>query len=453
VGVIHKPPIPEDSYSTSENVIPVKMFKCYACGKSLRDEHTLKCHIKTVHGEKKLACPVCGKKFPHKGVLNAHTKTHSNTTFSCSVCKETFRDSSYFKKHVRAHSGNRPHVCNVCGKSYLQNSHLKVHISLHTNEKPFQCSICQKSFRLAKSFKEHVNMHNNIKKYKCSLCPYSSCFRKTFQAHVKNHNKKLNNKPRIQDKEDVVKRARVIQEQKTLTPVRTSQARLVGDTSIDNSSGEDRSVFLLVGMQQKDGGDGDQMFSIQDIETLDPLHMTQELSVSTQPTFQTDKIKPDEYRPLDLSIVPLRSNTSPTKLTLNLKGGSAAAFFGSSAATDAQSAVFDGHQESGCDRAPPASGFVDQNGNEFVNQSPDYAVQIVDFSSRPNDDFTVFSLPTNQSMQFEGRPARSPNEIDNNFLDYSVENGGRRRSVFLAEQLEYEHQGDMRVVDPAEVTG
>ena len=42
-------------------------FQCDLCHKVLRDEHTLKCHAKTVHGEKKFSCNTCGKKFPHKG--------------------------------------------------------------------------------------------------------------------------------------------------------------------------------------------------------------------------------------------------------------------------------------------------------------------------------------------------------------------------------------------------
>ena len=98
---------------------PVAGPKCGVCDKVLRNQHTLKCHLKTVHGEKKFACDICGKKFPHVGVLNAHKKTHSNTGLTCGVCQETFKDSSYFKKHVRSHSGTRPHVCQVGRRSIV----------------------------------------------------------------------------------------------------------------------------------------------------------------------------------------------------------------------------------------------------------------------------------------------------------------------------------------------
>ena len=56
------------SLSMHDSVITTNLIhKCDLCNKILRDEHTLKCHTKTVHGEKKLSCSVCGKKFPHKG--------------------------------------------------------------------------------------------------------------------------------------------------------------------------------------------------------------------------------------------------------------------------------------------------------------------------------------------------------------------------------------------------
>ena len=42
---------------------------------------------------------------------------------------------------------------------------------------------------------------------------------------------------------------------------------------------------------------------------------------------------------------------------------------------------------------------------------------------------------------------------ENDFLEFTSVNSGRRRSVFLAEELDFEHQGDMTVVDPVKVTG
>ena len=64
------------------------------------------------------------------------------------------------------------------------------------------------------------------------------------------------------------------------------------------------------------------------------------------------------------------------------------------------------------------------------------------------------TLSANYSSTRDQSGAESPTDMTaDEFLAYQAENQGRRRSAFLAEQLDYEHQGEMRVVDPAEVTG
>ena len=382
--------------------------KCGLCDKILRDEHTLKCHVRTVHGEKKFSCDLCGKKFPHLGVLNAHKKTHSNLSFKCKVCNETFKDSSYFKKHVRSHSGSRPHSCPVCGKSYLQHSHLKVHMSLHTKDKPYQCDSCQKTFRLAKSFREHLNMHQKVKNFQCSTCPYSTCFRKNLHAHMKNHLRKQDiEKKAMRSKADEVKTV--------------PKARKVVPEKIKPDSGlgleVESPVYLLVDVSERDGSLREQIFSMEDIETLDPLEMAQELSITTQPDPYSEKFQCDEYRPLDLSVVPSAIRCHPDKLTLNLKN--------------------DGS-------------FFSENSGE---ESPGFPGEGSSFSTRTGEHFPGFSLRSGGSLEYETRSGENSPGLNGRFLDFSVDNNVRRRSVFLAEQLEYEHQGEMRVVDPAEVTG
>ena len=42
---------------------------------------------------------------------------------------------------------------------------------------------------------------------------------------------------------------------------------------------------------------------------------------------------------------------------------------------------------------------------------------------------------------------------ESDILEFTSANSGRRRSVFLVEESDYEHQGDMTVVDPIKVTG
>ena len=395
---------------------------CRLCNKALRDEHTLKCHIKTVHAEKTLSCHVCDKKFPHRGVLNAHLRTHSLLTYACKVCSQTFKNSSYLKRHERAHSGDRPHVCKICGKGYLQNSHLKVHMSLHTKDKQFRCDVCQKSFRLAKSFKEHENMHKNIRNFKCTLCDYSSCFRKNLDAHRKNHLKKEGQKRLVKAVgRDTTPLAKPPEAAKVaVSPPEASQD---SKTILVKSSGEagDAPVYLFVNIEDKEGGLREQILSIEDIERLDPLEMGQELSITTQAGQEeySGKLDYDEYRPLDLSVV---QTPPPTQTKLDLK-------IGGTEPPAAAAAAF----------------FAEDSSRPALPEFGEPTTPGLTASREPQ--FGVFPLEYRAGSEEE-----SPG-LDGRFLDFPVDTNGRRRSVFLAEQLEYEHQAEMRVVDPAEVTG
>ena len=149
---------------------PLVPIQCSECEKILRDEHTLKCHIKAVHSSKDFSCPYenCLKSFSQAGILNAHLKTHSDEKiYNCNICGLSYKDRSYYLKHLNVHdSGKKPYECEICGQSYIQSSHLKDHMTLHTGEKRFKCETCDKCFRQSKSYKEHLNSHNGLKPYK-----------------------------------------------------------------------------------------------------------------------------------------------------------------------------------------------------------------------------------------------------------------------------------------------
>jgi len=162
------------------SLVPIQ---CHQCEKLLRDEHTLKCHIKAVHGSKNYSCPYegCKKSFSQSGILNAHLKTHSEIkAFECSVCGSKYKDKGYYLKHLNSHHNQKPFQCELCGKSYFQKSHLKDHLTLHTGEKRFKCEVCDKSFRQSNSFREHLNSHNKIKLHKVKTILYSVKFKISF---------------------------------------------------------------------------------------------------------------------------------------------------------------------------------------------------------------------------------------------------------------------------------
>lgn len=280
-------------------------------------------------------------------------------------------------------------------------------MSLHTKDKQFQCEICRKTFRLAKSFKEHENMHKNIKNFKCNQCQYSSCFRKNLHAHLKNHQK---------NRDFQTKRKVVYTKEKEGMSAMVTPSQVVVEPGSESANSP---VYLLVNIEDKEGSLREQIFSIEDIETLDPMEMGGELSITTHPDIEySASMKSEEYRPLDLSVVPPQTRAQ-NKLEIGTKN-----------------------------RTNETSFFNENSRTE----SPVFGEGTSKFPEQQAENFSVFSLGAEESLEYEPRES-SPELNAGRFLDYSVDNSGRRRSVFLAEQLEYEHQGEMRVVDPTEVTG
>jgi len=68
-------------------------------------------------------------------------------------CQAVFPTVYSMKRHLKRHTGEKPHVCewkeedgSVCGRSFAENSTLKRHYRTHTKEKPYVCPLCERAF-------------------------------------------------------------------------------------------------------------------------------------------------------------------------------------------------------------------------------------------------------------------------------------------------------------------
>ncbi|XP_029958515.1 zinc finger protein 91 isoform X2 [Salarias fasciatus] len=200
-------------YNPNKTLLGPKVYHCEQCGKGfwslgayshhkqsqtecadlrLRKGFTGSLHSVNGHARSlmKVACPVCGRKFRHKGIMALHMRKHENGNHKCELCDRSFRLFSSLLRHQVVHSDQllpppiksfqhqveqlqkNTYSCPDCGKLFSRAKALQFHLKSHGYEtghapssqgstvklEDLQCASCFAYFNNKVSLRAHMKL-------------------------------------------------------------------------------------------------------------------------------------------------------------------------------------------------------------------------------------------------------------------------------------------------------
>lgn len=155
-------------YNPKKTLLGPKIYHCERCEKGFWSLGAFSAHkqsqtqctdlrlrkagsLHSVNGRQrvKVACPVCGRKFRHKGIMALHMRKHENGNHKCELCSRSFRLFSSLLRHQVVHSDQLlpPPI-----KSFQ-------HQVEQLKKNTYSCPDCGKLFSRAKARQFHMKSH------------------------------------------------------------------------------------------------------------------------------------------------------------------------------------------------------------------------------------------------------------------------------------------------------